>query len=358
MKGTRGIGWLLGALLLVKLVAAPALAARVEGLYNAQLLVAEQSIRVDPALASQALEQVVVKVTGRRDLLASPRLRQQMADPLRLIQQFSYQSTTRPMATADGREVLAQRLNIDFNPQLIDRMLADAGIRPLGATRPGVLVWIIEERQGGREYLGRSEDPVFDAMLTRARERGLPIFRPLMDLEDEQALPVGDAWGFFGDSILRASQRYQADSVLVGRVYRDGGWKSEWLLLRGGDSFSFVGQGDSLSAHLASAVDLTADQLFADFVAPVGLTESGVTLRVEGVRGLDDYFRVVDYLRDQAAVLRVNIRGVAGEVLTLNLEIDGSLSQLQAVIGLNNRFQPGLEAPAAEGAVLNYRWVR
>ena len=340
----------------------PVWAARVTDLYTAQILVAEQSVKADPSLVGKAMEQVLVKVSGRKDVVTHPLLRGAIAESNRYIQQFSYQNTAIPMQTKDGREVLAQQLRIDFSSDLIDQLLSDANVRPLGTSRPGVLLWIVEERGGNREYLGRNEDPVFTSMLNMASERGLPIYRPLMDLEDEQALPVSDAWGFFADSIRRASTRYQSDAIMVGRIYRDlaGDWKSQWQLIWPQEVVNFEGRGQALDTQLASAVEFAADKLFADFVKPSsGYDDGGVLLQVEGVSGLDDYFQVSNYLKELPSIRKIKIHALQGEQLILKLTIDGSMKQVQSSIALNQRFKPPIGYQQENGAnILIYSWQK
>ncbi|OMH25883.1 hypothetical protein BGP75_25565 [Motiliproteus sp. MSK22-1] len=323
---------------------------------------AEQSVKADPSLVGKAMEQVLVKVSGRKDVVTHPLLRAALADSNRYIQQFSYQSTAIPMQTEDGREVLAEQLRIDFSSGLIDQLLSDANIRPLGATRPSVLLWIVEERGGNREYLGRSEDPIFTSMLNKASERGLPIYRPLMDLEDEQALPVSDAWGFFADSIRKASSRYQSDAIMVGRIYRDqaGDWKSQWQIIWPQEIVNFEGRGQALDSQLASAVEFAADRLFADFVKPSsGFDDGGILLQIEGVSGLDDYFQVSNYLKELPAIRDFKIHALQGEQLVLRLTIDGSVKQVQSSIALNQRFKPPVGYYQESGSnILIYHWQK
>ncbi|WP_165840057.1 DUF2066 domain-containing protein [Motiliproteus coralliicola] len=334
-------------------------AARIGGLYSAELLVAEQSVRVAPELVSQALAQVLVKVSGRRDVTRQAAIEAAMGEANRYIQQFSYQQTNRPLPTDDGREVLAHRLKIDFERTLINQLLSDAGLRPLGTIRPGVLVWLLEERNGQREFIGDEEDPAFLAMKSRAVERGLPVFRPLLDLQDQQALSSGDAWGFFTDSIRRASSRYQADSVLVGRLYRSGGgWRSQWLLLKGqGQRFNFDGEGSVLQNHLGSAVDQAADLLFVDFVASTDDLDPGaVLLEIDQVNSIESYFEINRYLSDLPAVKQVKLQQLDQDRLQLQLRIDGTIGQLRGALGLNKHLQPlELMQPDQPGQLF-YRW--
>jgi len=344
------------------LLCSSAQASRLGELYTAELLVAQQSVRIAPELVGQALQQVLVKVSGRRDSIEQPAIVAALGEASRYIQKFSYQSTQQPLTTDDGREVLAHRLSIDFERTLVNQLLASAGLRPLGSVRPGVLVWLLEERDAQREFLGRDEDPVFGAMKQRARERGLPVFRPLMDLEDQQALPVGDAWGFFRESITQASNRYQADSILVGRLYRNptGDWVSQWLLLKpDDDSQSFEGQGVGLNEHLSSAVDLAADRLFANFVGPLGELDPGsLVLEIEAVTSIDDYFQITQYLQELPAVKAFTLQNLDGDRLLLQLQIEGAASQLRGAIGLNRRFKALPAYTDGPQTQLNYRWLR
>ena len=341
------------------LLAAPAQAVRVTALYSTELLVAQQSMQVEPELGGRALSQVLIKVSGRQDILGAPPIQAALRAPQAYIQQFSYQSAGVSLPNEAGLEVPAQRLKIDFIAQLVDQLLNQAGYRPLGAERPGVLVWLVEERGQRREFLGREEDPAFAPMRERARQRGLPIFRPLMDLQDQNALPVADAWGFFADTVQAASMRYQADAVLVGRLYpAGGGWQSRWMLLRNGERSLFDGRGVSLEDHLSAAVDQTAERVFADFVASAADGGAqGVLVEVGGVRRFDDYAAVVDYLRELSLVRAVMLSEQSADVLTLSLQLNGSLKQLQSAIALNNRFQRQSEPlqPYSD-AQLSYRW--
>ncbi|MFT6916557.1 MAG: hypothetical protein ACJAWL_002897 [Motiliproteus sp.] len=358
--------------LLVWLLLLPsAQAARVGELYSAELLVAEQSVRVDPELVSRALQQVLIKVSGRRDSIEQPSIAAELADSSRYIQRFSYQNTRQPLTTSGGRKTLGHRLTIDFEPSLVDQLLAASGLRPLGALRPGVLVWLLEERDGQREFLGRDEDPAFSAMKQRARERGVPLFRPLLDFEDQQALSTRDAWGFFSETISQASDRYQADSVLVGRLYRNaaGNWLSQWLLIKAtGDIQNFESQGAGLDAHLSHAVDLAADRLFANFIGPVGEQDPGsLLLEIDALTSVDDYFQVIRYLQELPAVTGIKLRNLDDDRLLLQLQIEGAASQLRGAIGLNKNLKARpndtSNANSADNAAkpqnqLNYRWQR
>ncbi len=360
MKHGRGLGLLMVSLIALVALSSRAQAARVDNLYVAEQLVAEQSGDVSKRQALAALEQVLIKVSGRRDIMAQTALQAVIDNPQQFIQRFSYAATSLPIQMASGQEVVAQRLRVVFEEQLIDNLLQSAGLRPLGVVRPGVLLWLVEERGGRREYIGQSDDPALGVMLERATARGLPIFRPLLDLEDEQNLPVGEAWGFFREPILQASQRYRADAVLVGRVFRDRkqAWRSNWQLFWQETVHNFDGSGQSLADQLSSAVEISADRLFAGFVAPVGGERAEIELTIEALNSFSAYAQLRRYLAELPSVRTIAVRTVEQERMVLALTLDGSLKQLQDKLRLYKRLKPQLNYGSASGEPeITYRWV-
>lgn len=355
-------------ILVVKLVVAFSLiltlntanASKVSGLYTAEVLVAEQSVSVDAKVARQALEQVIVKVTGRRDVLNFPRLQPLLNDPLPLILKYSYEATNTPVNEQQGHQVLAQRLVVVFSPGLLDQRLRELDSRPLGNNRPGVLVWLAEEKGGTREYLGLEDDPVvLNELRATAADRGLPLYRPLLDIEDESALPVSDSWGFFTDSIIKASQRYQPDSILVGRIFTQSGQsKTQWLLLWGGSVTQFNGEGRTLREQMNSTVNYVADKLFADFVRPsVSSDDDGIVVEIAGVSDLADYFQITRFLEDLPAINGILLQSLDADRLVLRIEVTGNLQQLQRALSLSPRLVPEQSLDDAEtGSLLHYRW--
>lgn len=337
-------------------------ASKISGLYTARVLVAEQSVTVDPQVARQALEQVLVKVTGRRDVLNFPRLQSLLSDPLPLILKYSYEATNTPVNEEQGHQVLAQRLVVVFSQGLLDKRLRELDARPLGNNRPGVLVWLAEEKGGSREYLGLEDDPVvLNELRATAADRGLPVYRPLLDIEDETALPVSDSWGFFTDSILKASERYQPDSILVGRIYTQSGQsKTQWLLLWGGEATQFNGEGRTLREQMNSTVNNVADKLFADFVRPsVSTNEDGIMVEIAGVSNLADYFQITRFLEDLPAINGIILQSLDADRLVLRIKVAGNTQQLQRAISLSPRLVPEKMLDDTAGAAassLHYRW--
>src|SRR5690606_41001353 len=110
-----------------------------------------------------------------------------------------------------------------FDGVSLSRALRQAGLPDWGTERPDVLVWLAVD-DGGDRYLVSESGGQHIAPLVRqaARRRGLPVTLPLLDVEDQRALLFSDVWGGFFGRVETASQRYQPQVILTGKLQRTG----------------------------------------------------------------------------------------------------------------------------------------
>lgn len=347
--------------LLLMLVTTICRGGEVSGLYHSTLLVPSQTSRPTAAQLSEALAEVLVRVSGRRDLLGKPAIRQALLKAAPLVRSFSYRSTNRAVRDSSGTEQPAQLLALEFDRSLVDQLLSQAGERPLGSQRPTLMVWLAAEQQGRRDFLS-SDHHLIAPLRQAAGERGLPIQLPLLDLTDQQALPLSDLWGLFADGVEQASLRYRPDAVLAGRLMpmAGGNWAIEWLLLERGEPVRFVTEGSAEEA-LRQAVDRTADRLFSTLAgdgAGYSYYLDGIQLDISNVRSLRDYSAVLDYLAQLSLVTAVYTEQVDGSRLLLRVQLEGHIDQLQQALSLEPRLVPSHAGATAGDSTLalHYRW--
>ncbi|MBY4677905.1 DUF2066 domain-containing protein [Marinobacterium arenosum] len=347
--------------LLMMLVTTLCRGGEVAGLYNASLLVPNQTSRPTAAQLSEALAEVLVRVSGRRDLLGKPAVRQALLQAAPLVRSFSYRSTNQAVRDASGTEQPAQLLALEFDRSLVDQLLGKAGERPLGNQRPTLMVWLAAEQQGRRDFLS-SDHRLITPLRQAARERGLPVQLPLLDLTDQQALPLSDLWGLFADGVEQASLRYRPDAVLAGRLMPmpGGSWAIEWLLLDRGEPMRFVTEGSEQQA-LRQAVDRVADRLFSALTgdsAGYSYYLDGIQLDISNVRSLRDYSALLDYLGQLSLVTGVYTEQVDGSRLLLRVQLEGHIDQLQQALSLEPRLVPSHRGASAgdNTMALHYRW--
>ncbi len=341
-------------LLALCLLPTMALGAEVRGLYEAEMLVPNQT-RSERGLAmSAALAEVVTKVSGRRDARLRPRVAQAIRRPAQLLQQYRYRVLPehRRGEAIPGDD--PQLVFFQFDKKAVDKLLRDSGLPVWGATRPTVLAWLAVEDGGRRYLLGADSPDELRRLVTReARRRGLSLLLPLLDLQDQRQLSFADVWGRFRDPLLAASRRYRPEAVLAGRLQRtaEGEWQADWWIIEGRDSEQWRANGvlpaEVVEEGMAGAVSWLA-QRYAPLTA--GREEGHLRVTVEGVRSLADFARVEGYLQSLQQVKHVRVRQLGAGRVDFGLALQGSPEGVAQTIALGQMLAPAA-APAETAGI-------
>lgn len=300
------------------------------------------------AALTRAMRAMLVRLTGLRRPEESPGVREALADPERFVQQYLFES-------GDGRG-----LTVKFDPGAVDRLVEQLGLGRWSRVRPRVIVWLVVEGEGGRKSFVDSASPAAAAIEGPARERGIPFILPLFDVEDRMTLPVSTLWGGFHEPIRRASRRYAADAVLVGRVHRGetGLWTARWALF-GDLAQEFRTSRESLAETVAEGMHEAADRFAARFaMRGAAAASSRALIAVEGVERLEDYARLLRYLSSIDIVESVQVERLEGARIRFALEAKGGRPALAELIALGRTLSPEEGAPdpaAGEAPPLRYR---
>lgn len=325
----------------------------VANLYVADVYVTSESESQRLSGARAGLLQVLIRVSGTQSVTENEQIRQALQNPSRYFYQFSYQSTDREFQVGD--QVLQGRiLRINFEPNAIAALLRDSGFSVWGSNRPSVLLWIAMSDQEGRRLVTEDAgNEVSAALADLARERGLPMLYPLMDLEDASALSVAEIWGAFLDRVDGASARYNPDSILSGRIQPDGAdrWEGFWAFRIDGKWTRLENVAATRRDLVADVVDRLADRLATRYA--VGSARGVVSLRVEGIENTEAYAAVLDYLQTLAPVLDTYVSKVEGTDVMFELSTEGQQQQLVEIIELDRK----LTLLNASEERLLYRWV-
>ena len=339
-------------LLAVSLMPSGLLAAEVKGLYEAEMLVPDQS-RSERGLAmSAALAEVVAKVSGQRDARLQPKVSRAIARPARLLQQYRY----RPLPADVSADAMPgddpQQIFFRFDKQAVNRLLRDSGLPVWGATRPSLLAWVAVE-DGGRRYLLGADDAeeLRSLVEEEAKRRGLPLVLPLQDLQDQQRVQFADVWGRFREPVLQASRRYHPEAVLMGRLTRlpDDSWRADWWIAEGTDSENWQVEGVLPVEVVAEGMATALDWLAGRYAGQALAGEAGQLLvTVRDVEGLADFARVEQYLQSLQQVEQVSARQIDAGRVDYVLTLEGSPEGIAQTIALGRL----LIAEVAEGAAL------
>ncbi len=280
-----------------------------DDLFSAETLVNDEGSETRNAALSELLAEVLVRVSGNPAIRGQPGTRKVLDAAPSLVQQYRYR-------TADEGGALARYLWARFDKAGVERMMREQQL-PVWVQRPGVLMWVATERAGQREMLNYDNLPeARSAVLQQARQRGMPLQLPLMDLQDQAQLTPADVWSDYHAAIRQASARYPHDLVLSGRLRAraDGKWSGEWTLIGSDSAQSFQTPPQALPGALAFAVD-QAQNLLASRYAPMPGVKHGRGYRVNfsGVGDLGAYGRLLAILEDLETVEGLALRHVAGD---------------------------------------------
>ena len=302
------------------------------------------------AAQSQALGDVLVKVTGKRDILTQPDVVKALAAPADYVQQYSYQDIGS-----------VKFLKANFNVAKVNALVGQSKFALLGPVRPQVAIWLVVDEGERRILPDQSGDGWSEALRAQTQAMGLPVSLPLMDLDDNMAVNATDVWGRFADPVLQASQRYGAEMVVLGKLSPEGeAWSIDWGLYgskpgaQAGELTELTkGSGSGTQAEVAKGF---ADALAGWLVQQYGTRLSGVassqTLVVEGLSDIDGMIQIQKLLQEMASVTKVAIGKLEGDKVTFNLSLQGDKAELVRGLQLESR----LHQVEDNESGLRYQW--
>ena len=322
-------------------VAAPAAAMTASGLYNAEVPVSGAGAADLKAGYEAGLRQVLIRVSGSRDVLQREGVAGLLEDAESLL--LSYQVRKDQGLT---------RMQMSFGAVGVNRALASVNAPVWGANRPLTLAWIAVEDRGQRQLITRA-DGLSSAqsgssaaswrqlLLTAASERGLPVALPPASFESDRTL-LSDLWGQFVGRIERASEDLPNDVLALMRISRSGGqWRAGWVFEgMGMDASERSASAESPEALASEVIDQWAELYASRYAVSAGDVGDSpkVDVVLDGVNTLADYGHVAKALQSLTPVLSVGPSRVRGERLTVQVSFTGELDQLREYIALDPRF--------------------
>ncbi|MEM9172895.1 MAG: DUF2066 domain-containing protein [Pseudomonadota bacterium] len=233
------------------------------------------------------------------------------------------------------REANNDSLWVSFDGPALTAALRDAGLAVWGAERPLTIVWLaVETEEGERQLVAarpiEGEAPEVAALRETLRQAGslygLPLSFPVLDETDTEAVTDSDVWGGFTDRIRAASRRYNADSVLIGRMPASDVSRARW-------TWTFADARTSVSGDVQSAVDRVAGRLIEQFASQPGASID-MRIRVVGVDSAIAYAEVSRLLANQSLISNVDVVSMHGDSVIYQIDALASRERLaQLLVG-------------------------
>lgn len=322
---------------LLLLVASSGWATSELNIYQAsQVLRQNASAEEEQQAIRTAMLAVMVRATGRTDLT----LEQMPRNPDSYVSGFGYLASDEVFTNRLGDDVATQRLQVDFDPNSLQRLANDNGWGFWPSARPDTLLWIIVEDGRKRTVSESDNDEFVAAVQSVAQQRGLAMQLPLWDTQDVFALPQDSLWGLFSDDVMLASQRYSADwNVAIKISQAVQGFRATALVMHTSqERFDVVG--DSPEQALMLAVQQIADWQAAQYsLSLTGYAQESVVWQVAGINSYDKYHALMAYLSDKVAVLNVQVMQANADQLTLRIDSAVSEFKLWSQLSLEGRLE-------------------
>ena len=341
--------WLLLSLVLV-FVASPVVASGsavvvVDDLGKVSGPVGNRSEEARGEALREGLEEVLVRITGNRDVAELSLAQELLRRPRQWLEQYGY---------VEGDEGLL--LEARYNVSGLSEQLARGGEALWGETRPVVLLWLVDE--SGSIVAEEGESELREVASRRARHRGLPLVWPRMDEQDRASIVAADIRGRFDRQLNEASRRYPAGLIVTAVVYPGTRPSVRWRLLHDQQSLKEgtleVAAGQATRELMVELLDLVADHVASIYAVVMG-DGTGLTLTVDQLDSLAAYDSVSRHVGGLAGMQSMRLLGLQGGRAEFELEFSGPPLQLERLLHLHGSLGPCEqligEEPAADAGM-------
>jgi len=322
----------LAAAVLVVFPVVPVGAATVPGMYEATVPLSERSDRGQAQALQDAMRQVLVRITGRRDAATEPALAPLITEARRYVQQFRVVGTNQFSAGFDGARV--------------ERAVTDAGQPLWGHERPATLVLLTVGEGAARSVVSEEATSELKTSVTRAAQlRGVPLVWP----SASRPVTSADLSGATASALAPLAARFGADAVLAGAA--GAGGVIRWTLIQGTETNQWRGSAEEGPQGAADWFARVFSAQSSDEGSIVGIT-------VSGVNDLRAYAAVSDYLQSLALVRNLAVDEVAGDNVVFRARVQGGSDKLARAINLGGRLEPLSDSNGNNGSsgALAYRF--
>jgi hypothetical protein len=208
-----------------------------DDLYRAQTVLTGQSEANRMIGFVACLEDVLIKISGARQLAGDPRLQPYKARASDFVKTYRYHDkmSGTPVRDEQGTRDRPYDLFVEFDAAKIDDVLSELGLRPW-LSRP-VLGVFVAMQQGTRSYVvttdARQSDLQRDALLAAADRQGMHIILPNDAALARSDLTAATLATMSASALAPAIAGQGADVVLTGHLKWDDadlGWATDWRL--------------------------------------------------------------------------------------------------------------------------------
>ena len=248
--------------------AGASVAATFNDLYVVRQPIAQNSQEALAKARSQAFTALILRLTGDANALDAPALKALGS---------SAEAVQRAEVDATGKALM-----VEFDRQKVQTALDQANIARLGANRPAVLAWWLNQSLEQSQLIGGAQ-PGAQTLLNAAQYRGVVLRLPMADLEEQLSVDQALLAQQQASALAKVSARYAPQAILAVQVdQQDSPMRADWQLWLGDERFAGTAEAEQLSAVADQIMREVATTLVPKSAQGPG-SASSFTLEFSGV---------------------------------------------------------------------------
>lgn len=324
--------YFLGLLVAIALLMQPVLvlAVDVPDLNQVVLTVPDRSPTALSNAINKAFSQVLIKLSGNPQVMTLPAIQNALPDLQQWVKSYAYESQTSP----EG--IVTLQLTVAFDESSLTQLLREAGQASWSANRPLTLVY----------FDGDADDWQAD-VAKLAKDRGIPVIFPEMDLSDQmimgdpaQTQEADQSADVSDQQIKEISSRYGVSSMMTIQIHQqaDNAWTADGQYWLNGQSTPWHIVSSTKQGVVTNLLNKMAAMMMSRLVVSDNeALKSTVTLSVTGVNDIADYAKVMHYLRGREDVTDVSVKDVTTTGVIFSVHITGDIPQFKKVLASGDR---------------------
>lgn len=344
---------------------APLVAAPVEDIYNASVAVADQGEVERQRGIKRALAEVMVKLVGKRSILGDEGLVDVLSRANDYVVGYGYAMSSPDLGweepepgSEEGTPAGKLTLQVNFEGNMLQRVLRDLLLPIWPVDRPPVVVWLVQRGASGARFYEPPElDNVIAEVEEALRRRGVPFKLPLYDLQDQMSLNAEQALAGSVAELTKAGLRYGTRHWLVLEVPTAA--ESRGLIWRvGGDQEHANGKHDAATGEssVTGALDAAIDHFSTAFAFQARQQQKQLAIVVGEVSSYTDFKGLMAALNQLEVVASLRVKQIEGKFVTLELQAGGDAEVVIGTLDTHRNFARIADVSDAGAGVFRYQW--
>ena len=273
----------------------------------------------------EALKELMVKLSGASKINLDQEIKKATSHPEGYISQYKLSSRNEKIIGT-----------FSFNGETIRKLLSDNSLPLWIGIKPKILLFLPCEEQLGlihkdKNSMGQIDELCFQAKRDIVRigdTRNIIFIKPSLDLTDLRYIDVYQPKSI-NDFLDKITERYSLSSWITCFIHDEFGVMMDKPNCLSPDSFQE-------RINIEQTIEILATSLSEDFQLRIDPNlRAEIKLLISGIQGYSDLVLVEEIIESNVLVISSNLDSIQGSSIIYQLEIKGSISDLEKLMNVN-----------------------